>query len=74
MKFETYNHKIVKNYQKEFSKDPCTHAHTRGVNQRARVLSRVRILLPRLRACVHRTLQKSVDNSSLSYEYKSQIS
>ena len=40
MKFETYVHKIVKNYQKIFRKDPCTHARTRGVNVRARVLSR----------------------------------
>ena len=40
MKFETYVHKIVKNYQKIFRKDPCTHAHTRGVNVCARVLSR----------------------------------
>ena len=40
MKFETYIHKIVKNYQKIFRKDPCTHARTRGKNVRARVLSR----------------------------------
>ena len=40
MKFETSFHKIVKNYQKIFHKYPCTHAHTRGVNVRARILSR----------------------------------
>ena len=40
MKFETYIHKIVKNYQKNFRKDLCTHARTRGVNMRARVSSR----------------------------------
>ena len=40
MKFETYIHKIVKNYQKKFRKDLCTHARTRGVNMRARVSSR----------------------------------
>ena len=38
MKFETYIYKIVKNYQVIFRKDPCTHA--RGVDVRARVLSR----------------------------------
>ena len=40
MKFETFIHEIVKNYQVIFYKDPCTHAHTRGVNVRARILSR----------------------------------
>ena len=40
MKFETYIHKIVKNYPKKFRKDLCTHARTRGVNMRARVSSR----------------------------------
>ena len=40
MKFETYIYKIVKNYQKIFRKDLCTHARTRGVNMRARVSSR----------------------------------
>ena len=40
IKFQTYIHKIVKNDQKIFRKDPCTHAHTRGVNVCARVLSR----------------------------------
>ena len=28
MKFETYIHKIVKNYQKIFRNDPCTHVRT----------------------------------------------
>ena len=40
MKFETCIHMIVQNYQKNFCKDPCTHARTRGVDVRARVLSR----------------------------------
>ena len=40
MKFDTFINKIVKNYQKIFRKDPCTHACTRGKNVRARVLSR----------------------------------
>ena len=39
MKFHTYIHKIVKINQKIFRKDPCTNAHTRGLNVRARVLS-----------------------------------
>ena len=32
MKFETYIHKIVKNHQMIFCKDPCTDARTRGVS------------------------------------------
>ena len=40
MKFETYIHKIVKNHQMIFLKDPCTHARTQGVNMRELVLSR----------------------------------
>ena len=40
MKFETYIHKVVKNYQLIFRKDPCTYARTRDVTVRARVLSR----------------------------------
>ena len=40
MKFETYIHKVVKNHQIIFRKDPCTHARTRDVTVRARVLSR----------------------------------
>ena len=40
MKFETYIHKIVENYQMIFGKDPCTHARTRGVNVHTRVSSR----------------------------------
>ena len=40
MKFETFIHKIVKNHQQIFRKDPCTHALTRGVNVRTRILSR----------------------------------
>ena len=40
MKFETKFNKIVKNYHKNFRKDSCTHARTRGVNMPARVLTR----------------------------------
>ena len=40
MKFETYVHKVVKNYQQIFHKNPCIHARTRGVNVRARIWSR----------------------------------
>ena len=42
MKFETYIHKIVKNHQMIFRKDPCKHARTRFVNVRARVLPHCR--------------------------------
>ena len=40
MKFETYIHKILKNYLLIFRKDPCTHKRTRGENMRACVSSR----------------------------------
>ena len=40
MKLETYIHKIVKNHQMIFRKDPCTDARTRGVSVCARVSSR----------------------------------
>ena len=40
MKFETFIYEIVKKYQVIFHKDPCTHAHTRGVNVRADISSR----------------------------------
>ena len=40
MKFETYIHKIVKNYLMIFLLDLCTDACTRCVNVRARVLPR----------------------------------
>ena len=41
MKFETFICKIVQNHQLIFRKDPCTHAHTRGANVRARISSRL---------------------------------
>ena len=37
MKFETYIHKILKNYLLIFRKDLCTFAHTRGKNMCTRV-------------------------------------
>ena len=40
MKFETYLHKVVKNHQIIFRKDPCKDARTRGVSVCAGVLSR----------------------------------
>ena len=40
MKFETYIHKISKNYLLIFRKDPCTHTRTRGINVHGRVSSR----------------------------------
>ena len=60
LKFETYIYKTVKNYQMIFRKDPCSQAHTRGVNVCARV-------------CMD-LYEKSFDDSLLSYEHKSQIS
>ena len=40
MKFETFIHEVVKNYQMIFHKDPCIRTPTRGVNVRTRVSSR----------------------------------
>ena len=69
IKFDTYILKIVKNYQKKFRKDPCTHARTREVNVPARDelfpratcdKTRARTFTPRARACVHRSLQKFI--------------
>ena len=40
MKFETFIHEIVKNYQMIFRKDPCIQTGTRGEKVRACVLSR----------------------------------
>ena len=40
MKFKTSIHEVVKNYQMIFHKDPCIRTPTRGVNVRARILSR----------------------------------
>ena len=78
MKFETYIHKILKNYQMIFCKDPCTHSRTRGVNLRARISvatnrasARLRLVCPLVYTDLY---EKSFDNSLLSYEFKSQIS
>ena len=38
--YGTYIHKIVKNHQQIFCKDPCSHAPTRSKNVRACILSR----------------------------------
>ena len=40
MKLKTFIHEIVKNCQINFRKYPCIYTRTRGVNVRARVLSR----------------------------------
>ena len=64
MKFETYVHKTVKNYQKIFRKDSCTHAHTRGVNVRACVLSirnaRAHIFVSCARVCARIFTKKNL--------------
>ena len=51
MKFETYIHKIVKNYHKIFGKDLCIHARTRGINVRPSVLSRQNVRAPVYASC-----------------------
>ena len=78
MKFETQVHKIEKNYQQTFHKDPCTHVSTRGKNVRARVSSRQKRARARLRIVCARLwtdlYEKFVGSSLLSYELKFQIS
>ena len=69
MKFETFIHEIVKNYQMIFRKDPCIHTHTRRVNVRTRV--HLHLLCTRVSTDLYK---KSFDNFLLSYECKSQIS
>ena len=49
MKFETYIHKILKNYQMIFCKDPCTHPRKRGGNLRAPVFVATKRASARLR-------------------------
>ena len=77
MKFETYIHKILKNYLLIFRKDLCTHARTRDKNMRARFVStkrkRAHLRLLCVRVCTN-LYEKSFDNSLLSYEHRSKIS
>ena len=44
MKFETYVHKIILDYQLNFHKVPCKDARARGVNARARTSSHMIII------------------------------
>ena len=78
MKFETYCHKVVKNHQMIFHKDPCTDARTRGVNcVRARFIATKRAHVCLRLVCAHLSTdlnEKLFDDSLLPYEYKSQIS
>ena len=69
IKFDTLILKIARNYQKNFRKDPCTHARTREVNVPARdeMFPRAtrdetcaRKFTPCARACLHRSLQKFI--------------
>ena len=72
IKFETSIHKIVKNYQKIFREDLCTHARKQGVHVRARVSSWQNAsahVYASLRAGVYTVLyEKSFDNYLLSFE------
>ena len=52
MKFETFFHKIVKNYLLIFRKDPCTHKCTRGENMCACVSSRQNVPTHIYASCV----------------------
>ena len=53
IKFDTWAHKIVRNHQKKFRKDPCTYGCTRRVNVHARDETCTRTFTPRVRPCVH---------------------
>ena len=79
MKFETYIHKIVKNYHKKNHRDPCTQArmHTSCKRACAHFLAakRARVCLRTVCAHVCTDLYEFFfDNSLLSYKYKFQIS
>ena len=77
LKFETYIHKVVKNHQMIFHKDPCTDGRTQGVCVCARFIAtkraHVRLRLVCAQMCTD-LYEKSFDDSLLPYEYKSQIS
>ena len=50
MKFDTWAHKIVKNHQQKFRKDPCTYTRTQRINVRA-----LRNMRARNETCVRAT-------------------
>ena len=52
MKFETYIHKIVNNYDKKFHKDLCIHPRTQGLNVCALVSSRQNVPAHIYASCV----------------------
>ena len=53
LKFETYIHKMVKNYQIIYRKDPCTNPRTGGVNVHAHISSRPNTRPHVYAACAH---------------------
>ena len=69
MKFETFIHKIVNNYQQIFCKDPCTHARTQGKNVRARVLSRQNARAHVFASCAPVSARIFMKNLSMIFYY-----
>ena len=67
---ETKLHKIVNINQNYFCKDPSTHPCARDITVRAHVLSLMCVFTPRVRACVHESLQFFWGYCFLSYEIK----
>ena len=74
MKFETYIHKIVKNYQQIFHKDPCTHACTGVVNVRTRVSSRQNVRTHVYASCAHLCARIITKNLLIILNYLMNIS
>ena len=69
MKFETFIHEIVKNYQMIFRKDPCIHTHTRRVNVRTRVLSRRNARAHVYASCVRMCARIFIKNYLIIFYY-----
>ena len=69
MKFETYFHKIVKNYLLIFRKDPCTHARIRGENMHACVLLQQNALVHIYASCVCMCAQIFTKNQQVIFYY-----
>ena len=74
MKFETFFHKIVKNYLLIFHKDPCTHTRIRGENMHACVLLQQNALVHIYASCVCMCAQIFTKNLLIILYYLMNIS
>ena len=78
MKFESKVNQIVKNYHKNFNKDPCRHTRTQAVNVHVRVSSRqnarAHVYASCARVCAQIFTIFFFGSSLLSFEFQFQIS